>query len=603
MTSSAINRRIPRGGEFLITDTYYDSIFTRDDLEDIQREVAAAIRAFFEKEVVLHDEELEALNEQTVRQLMLKAGEVGMLGLEVPTIMGGYGMKKTTALLAAEANTLQVSFAGWVGVHTSVGMIPIVYFGSEAQRKKYLPKLLSGEWIAAYCLTEPHCGSDAMSIRTTATLSEDGQHYILNGSKMWITNAALANLFNVAAKIDGKKFTMFIVEADSPGITLGAEEKKMGLTGSSTRPVFFDNVKVPVENILGEIGKGHHIAFNALNMGRMNIGAASATQIKRSLTLSVKYAKLRKAFGKTIADFGLIKQKLAEMAIRAYTVESMAFRTAGMIDEQLRDLDPSDPNYLKHSMDALKEYAIESSILKVYGSEAGSYAVDEAVQIFGGNGYSKEYPVERDYRNSRPTRIFEGTNEINRLLIVDMLLKRALEGTLPIVDIGQGILKDLYDTGPLPQLEPEQKDTGHFSAEQTAVTNMKKAVIMLLGLATQKWMMELSEQQEVIAAISNCIMETYACESTLLRTLKRIAHVGEEKASYHTEMMRVLLNDAIARVEMQGRQTLAVIAENTELTASIKSLQRLLQWQPINTVTARRRIADRIIEAEGYPFE
>ena len=603
MTSVATSKRMVQGGEFLITDANPNSIFTRDDLEEIQYQIASAIKEFFEKEVIPRVEEIEALNSDTIHELMRKAGDVGMLGLEVPTAMGGYGQKKSTALLVGESHTRQFSFAGCVAVHTSVGMIPIVYFGTEAQRKQYLTKLLSGEWIAAYCLTEPHCGSDAMAIRTTATLSEDGKHYLINGSKMWITNAGFANLFNVAAKVDGKKFTMFIVEADSPGITLGAEEKKMGLTGSSTRPVFFDNVKVPVENVLGEIGKGHHIAFNALNMGRMNIGSASYAQLKRSINISVKYAKMRKAFGKTIADFGLIKHKLAEMAIRAYAVESMAFRTAGLIDDQLQSLDTDSPDYLTHSIEVLKEYAIESSIMKVYGSEAQAYGVDEALQIFGGNGYSKEYPAERDYRDARPTRIFEGTNEINRLLIVDMLIKRAMSGTLPIVSAGEQIIKDVYDTGPLPQLDPDQKDSSLFSKEKTLISNMKKASIMLLWQAAQKWMIALADEQEVVASISDCVMETYAAESTYLRTLKHIANKGEEASSYQVSMMQVFLNDAVMRMEITARKTLAVIAEGAELIGSLKSLQRLLRWQPINTVFERRKIADRIIDRESYPFD
>ncbi len=603
MTSVATSKRMVQGGEFLITDANPNSIFTRDDLEEIQYQIASAIKEFFEKEVIPRVEEIEALNSDTIHELMRKAGDVGMLGLEVPTAMGGYGQKKSTALLVGESHTRQFSFAGCVAVHTSVGMIPIVYFGTEAQRKQYLTKLLSGEWIAAYCLTEPHCGSDAMAIRTTATLSEDGKHYLINGSKMWITNAGFANLFNVAAKVDGKKFTMFIVEADSPGITLGAEEKKMGLTGSSTRPVFFDNVKVPVENVLGEIGKGHHIAFNALNMGRMNIGSASYAQLKRSINISVKYAKMRKAFGKTIADFGLIKHKLAEMAIRAYAVESMAFRTAGLIDDQLQSLDTDSPDYLTHSIEVLKEYAIESSIMKVYGSEAQAYGVDEALQIFGGNGYSKEYPAERDYRDARPTRIFEGTNEINRLLIVDMLIKRAMSGTLPIVSAGEQIIKDVYDTGPLPQLDPDQKDSSLFSKEKTLISNMKKASIMLLWQAAQKWMIALADEQEVVASISDCVMETYAAESTYLRTLKHIANKGEEASSYQVSMMQVFLNDAVMHMEITACKTLAVIAEGAELIGSLKSLQRLLRWQPINTVFERRKIADRIIDRESYPFD
>ncbi|MBL8152341.1 MAG: acyl-CoA dehydrogenase family protein, partial [Blastocatellia bacterium] len=579
-----------RGGEFLLAESSPESIFTRDDVEDIQREVARAVKEFYEKEVVTRDEEIETLNAETIRSLMKKAGEVGILGLEVPTAMGGYGMKKTTALLAAEANLMQFSFAGCVGVHTSVGMIPIVYFGSEQQRKRYLPKLLSGEWIAAYCLTEPHCGSDAMSIRTSATLSDDGKYYIINGSKMWITNAAFANLFNVAAKIDGKKFTMFIVEADSPGITLGEEEKKMGLTGSSTRPVFFDSVKVPVENILGEIGKGHHIAFNALNMGRLGIGAMAYTQIKRSIGLSVKYGKMRKAFGKSITDFGLIKQKLAEMAVKAYAVESMAFRTAGMIDQQLEGLDSNSPDYISLTMDALKEYAIESSIIKIYGSEVQSYAVDEALQIFGGNGYSKDYPVERDYRNARPTRIFEGTNEINRLLIVDMLIKRAMSGDLQMIDVGQSILRSVYATGPLPKLDPENT-SGKFGVERGAVSNMKKVVIMLLGLAVQKWMMEVAEQQEIVGAISDCIIDTYAAESVYLRTLKRVEARGEEDSSYQIELMKIFINDAMLRMEQVGKQLVAAISDTQEVASSLQALQKLVRWTPINTVLLRRSIA------------
>jgi alkylation response protein AidB-like acyl-CoA dehydrogenase len=606
MSSPASVKKNLRGGEFLLREVTPEMIFTRDDLEGIQYEVAAAMRAFYEKEVVPRDEEIESLTVATLRELMLKAGEVGLLGMEVPTSMGGYGMKKTTALLAAEAQSLQLSFSGCVGVHTSVGMIPIVYFGSPAQREKYLPKLLTGEWIAAYCLTEPHCGSDAMAIRTTATLSEDGQYYLINGSKMWITNAGFANLFNVAAKVDGKKFTMFIVEADTPGVTLGAEEKKMGITGSSTRPVFFDNVRVPVENVLGEIGKGHHIAFNALNMGRMNIGAGASSQIKRSVNFSVKYAKMRKAFGKTIADFGLIKHKLAEMAGRAYTVESMAFRIVGAFDEQLQGLDSNDSNYLAHSMEALREYAIESSLMKIYGSEAQNYAVDEAVQIFGGNGYSKEYPVERDYRNSRPTRIFEGTNEINRLLIVDMLIKRAMDGSLPLMAAAQTAIAAFQSkaTAALPPAIPTLDDD--FTVESQLIANMKQVSLVLLWQAAQKWTINLAEEQEVVAAISDCIADTYAAESVLLRTQKRARRSvapDAPTASYHIDMLRVMLNDTATRFSNNARQLFGVISSEADLVGNLTALQHFLAWPAYNTIAARRRIADRLIDAEQYCFE
>lgn len=595
MSSTSSQKSLLRGGEFLIAETEPAHIFTREDVDETGREVAAAIRVFFEKEVAARDEQIEALDEATIRALMLKAGEIGLLGLEVPVSMGGFGMSKTTALLAGEAHVCQFSFAGCAGVHTSVGMIPIVYFGTEAQRAKYLPKLLSGEWIAAYCLTEPHCGSDAMAIKTTATLSPDGTYYTINGSKMWITNAAFANLFNVAAKVDGK-FTMFIVEADSEGISLGAEEKKMGVSGSSTRPVYFDNVRVPVENVLGEVGKGHYIAFNALNMGRLGIGALACAQIKRSIQLSVKYAKSRRAFGRSIAEFGLIQAKLAEMAVRAYAVESMAFRTAGMIDARLAGLDPASDSYLELTRDALKEYAIESSILKVYGSEAQGYAVDEAVQIFGGNGYSKEYAVERDYRNARPTRIFEGTNEINRLLIVETLIKRAMEGVLPIVEVGEKVMSDAYSTGKLQKVEPANSRIEPFSAEIALVQNMKKAVIMLLGLAVQKWMMELAEQQEIVAAISDLIIDTYASESVLLRTLKKAERDSREY------LMQVFINDAAARMETGAKYILAATCTENEFAATLQALQKLLKWKPINTFEMRRSIARRIIETESYAW-
>ncbi|MCS6885812.1 MAG: acyl-CoA dehydrogenase family protein [Acidobacteriota bacterium] len=579
------------GGEFLISSTEPQDVFTRDDVDETGRAIAETVRTFFEREVVVCDEQIESLDVDTIRGLMRRAGEVGLLGLEVPTFLGGFGQPKTTALLAAEAHVQQMSFASCLGVHCSVGMIPIVYFGSQSQREKYLPKLLSGEWIAAYCLTEPHCGSDAMAITTVAKLSADGRYYLLSGSKMWITNAGFADLFNVAAKVDGQHFTMFIVERSSPGITLGGEEKKMGLTGSSTRPVYFEEVKVPVENVLGEVGKGHHIAFNALNMGRLGIGALAFAQIRRSMKLALDYAKQRRAFGKRLIDFGLIKAKIAEMAIRAYAVESMAFRTAGMIDARLADV--KQDKYLEASKSVLREYAIESSILKVYGSEAQGYAVDEAVQIFGGNGYSREYPVERDYRNVRPARIFEGTNEINRLLILEMLIKRAMQGQLPLAEVSEKVASDVYATGKLRQYNPlETHSDEPFAAERIAVENLKKATIMLLGLIVKRWGMDLFEQQEVVAALSELVIAVYAAESVLLRTIK----AALEKTDVRCAMAQVFINDVLASAELSARYVLAATCSEDELPSLSQAVQRLLKWRPLNTFDLRRSIASKLAE-------
>ncbi|HXG92713.1 MAG TPA: acyl-CoA dehydrogenase family protein [Blastocatellia bacterium] len=585
-------KRVLRGASFIFEDHRPEDIFTPEDVSDEHKLIAQTAAEFTEKEILPRDDEIESKSYAVHRELLRKAGELGLLSIDIPEQYGGAGLDLLSSLVASENLSGQASFSGTLGAHTTIGTLPIVYFGNEEQKKKYLPKLATGEWVGAYALTEAGSGSDALAAKTTAKLTEDGKYYILNGQKMWITNAGFADVFIVFAKIDGEKFTAFIVERNFPGVSVAPEEHKMGLNGSSTAAVNLEDARVPVENVLGEIGKGHQIAFNILNIGRLKLGVSSIAGVKRLTGIATEYAKQRHQFGVPIASFGLIKHKLAEMAIRAYVGESMIYRTVGMIEEALSSVDKNAP---KEVLKAIEDYAIECSVIKVTGSEWLGYACDEAVQVFGGNGYSRDYPVERAYRDARIGRIYEGTNEINRLIIAGQLLRRAGRGENPLFSAA----KRLQD-GILSPSMPEELPHVLFAEERAALANCKKAIIAVLGSVALKYRDKASEQQEVLAAASDMIMDVLAMESAILRTEKLVAAKGEAACSLQIDATRVFASDAIQRIERNAKTALAAMAEGDELRMMLGVLRRYMKYTPFNTVASRRRIADSIIEAGRY---
>jgi alkylation response protein AidB-like acyl-CoA dehydrogenase len=596
MSATAPKKNTPlvKGGSFLIEERQPVEIFTSEDFTEEQRMIGRTTQEFIQGEVLPQREELEHKNYALNVELLRKAGALGLLAVDIPEKYEGMGLEKVCSLLVSENLTGDASFSVTHGGHSGIGTWPIIYFGTEEQKNRYLPKLATGELIAAYALTEPGSGSDALAAKTRAVLSEDGKYYILNGTKMWITNAGFADVFITFAKIDGDKFSCFIVERKFPGVSHGREEKKMGIRGSSTCTVELNDARIPVENLLGEIGKGHIIAFNVLNMGRLKIGAGAVGGSKIIIKQAIAYANDRIQFNRPISSFGAIKQKFAEIAIRAYAVESMTYRTAGMIDRRLEGVDPDDSATI---MKGIEEYAIECSILKVYGSEVLGYATDEMVQIYGGYGYSEEYPAERAYRDARINRIFEGTNEINRMLIPGMLLKRAMKGDLPITKAVQQLMEELLS---FPSSE-EESDTV-LAEEAKLVRNAKKVALMLAGAAAQKYGTKLNDQQELLLGVANIIMEIYAMESTLLRTLKYIQANGEAKAQLHIEATRTFINDAVDRVEVFARPMLAALAEGDNLRMQLAALKRFTKHTPYNTIQSRQAIADAIIEQRRYVF-
>ena len=592
MTSFAETKKVIQGGSFLLEDHDPQEVFTPEDISDEHRMIAQTAREFTEKEVLPLDEQIESKDYKLTRELLAKAGELGLLSIDIPEKFGGAGLDLLSSLVASENMTGQASFSGSLGAHTTIGTLPIVYFGTEEQKKKYLPRLATGELVGAYALTESGSGSDALGAKTKAVLSEDDKHYILNGQKMWITNAGFADVFIVFAKVDGEKFTAFIVERNFPGVTIAPEEHKMGLHGSSTCAVNLEDAQVPVENLLGEIGKGHKIAFNILNIGRLKLGVSAITGCKRLIAIATEYAKQRHQFGVPIASFGLIKHKLAEMAIRTYAADSMTYRTVGMIEGALGTVDHDVPAEV---LGAIEDYAVECSVIKVVGSETLDYCSDEAVQVFGGNGYSKDYPVERAYRDARISRIYEGTNEINRLIISGQMLRRAAKGELALFQAARKLMDEVLQ----PSLGEEPGD-GVFASERAALTNCKKAAIAVLGMAAQKYMNKVQEQQEVLAAASDIIMDLLAMESAILRTEKLVGIRGEESCAIQIDATRVFANDAIGRIEQHAKQALAAMAEGDELRTMLAMLRRYMRFTPVNTIAARRRIADSIIEAGRY---
>ncbi len=583
-----------KGGAFLIEERQPNEVFTPEDLTPEHLAIARTVDEFWAKEVGPNVDAIQHHEPGVAMACMRKAAELGLTGITIPEQYGGMELDLVSAMVAVEHMAGDGSFAGWYGAHVGIGSLPILYFGTEEQKKHYLPKLASMEMLGAYCLTEPHAGSDALAARTRADLSPDGKHYILNGQKMWITNGGHADLFTVFAKVGGEKFTAFLVERKFPGVSTGAEEKKMGIKGSSTVAVYFDNVPVPVENVLGEIGRGHIIAFNILNVGRLKLGPGTVGGSKNVLAVSLKYAKERKAFGQSIADFGMIQHKLAEMAIRTYAAESMTYRVVGLIESQLDGFSWTQPNAAATMLKAVEEYAAECSIIKIYASEVLDYVVDEGVQIHGGYGYHMDYPVERAYRDSRINRIFEGTNEINRLLTTGMLLKRAARGQLGLVAAATEVLQEILGG---PQGSSGEESDGPFAAEIKILINAKKIALMLMGVAYQKYMLEMEKQQEILANITDVIMDIFAMESSLLRTQK-LAESG--KGANAADMTAVLVRDAMAHIDVTARIVLAACSDGDTLRTNLVVLRRFTKYEPVDAIALRRKIAHRLLDAERY---
>ncbi|HXW16780.1 MAG TPA: acyl-CoA dehydrogenase family protein [Candidatus Acidoferrales bacterium] len=604
MATSTISQNLLRGGAFLITACQPDDVFTPADLSDDQRLIGQTAEEFVAKEVLPFTSDLEQHKAGLMPQLLKKAGELGLLGGAIPEAYGGAGLDKISATVLAEKLAAYASFAVTHGGHAGIGTIPIVYFGTEAQKKKYLPKIATGELISCYCLSEPQAGSDALAARTRAVLSPDGKNWILNGQKMWITNGGFADVYVVFAKVDGEKFSCFIVERGYPGFSVGAEEKKMGIKGSSTVPIFFENCPVPKENLLHEIGRGHIVAFNTLNVGRFSLGAYCLGGAKKVLEASSKYSKERTAFGKQLREFGLIRAKLGEMAIRIFAVDSMIYRSAGTIDAAVSS-PQGGSDKTQQAMQVLEEYAIESSISKIYGSETVDFCVDEAVQIFGGYGFHEDYPVARAYRDSRINRIFEGTNEINRMLIIQMLMKRATSGVLPLIPAALKLADEVL-AGP----SVEEAPSGALADEERTLAQAKKIFLLASGAAVQKFREKLADEQEIVASLANIVMEIYAIESVLRRTQKARAGRGEAGANVMTAGANVMTAAARAfiygagdRVEKEARTALAATLEGDMLRTQMAVLKRFSKREPVDVVALRRVVSDAVLAQDRYPFE
>ena len=588
-------KEIIKGGSFLIEERTPSEIFTPEDFNEEHRMIADTTRQFMDAEVLPRIDELENKDWKLARELVKQAAELGLVGAGIPEEYGGLGLDQTSGALIAENIGRSASFATTLGAQSGIGLLPIVYFGTDAAKKKYLPKIAAGELITAYALTEAGSGSDAMAAKATAKLNDDGTQYILNGEKMFITNGGFADIYVVFAKVDGDKFTAFIVERQE-GCQPGAEEHKMGIKGSSTTPLILADAKAPAENLLGEVGKGHKIAFNILNIGRFKLGAMCLGGMKLAVTESVKYANERHQFGKAISSFGAIKAKLGEMAIRTWVGEAMTYRTLGMIEEGLSAIQNSKD--MDGRLKAIEEYAAECSIIKVALSEYCDYITDEMVQIFGGYGYSADYPAERAYRDVRINRIFEGTNEINRMLIPGRLMKAAMSGRLALLPAAQALMDEILT----PSMASFDTDETLLASEQKLAQNAKKVALMTLGTAAQKYMMGLADQQEILIGVADIIMDAYAMESVILRAQKVAAAQGEKAAERYIDMTRVFCNDAVERIEAEAKNTLAAMSEGDELRTLLAALRRFTKMTPINTVAARQRIASAMIEANKYVY-
>ena len=585
-----------KGGEFLIADALPEEVFTPEDFTNEQRLIAKSAEEFGLGELAPRRDELEELNEELLKSLLRSAGELGLLSTDMPEIYGGSELDKVSSVLVTEK--INQGIGGFLlayGVQTGIGSLPIVFFGTPEQKKKYLPKLASGEMIGAYALTESAHGSDALTAETTAVLSEDGKYYIVNGQKQFISNAGFCDLILTYAQVDGTQFTGFIIERKWDGISVDEEEKKMGMQGASTRSVIFQDVKVPVENVLGEVGRGHIVALNTLNIGRYKLGAATVGVCKFLIADAIKYAKTRIQFGRPISQFGLIKHKIAEMVIKIYVNESIGYRIAGLLDLALQGIDPSSENAGKKTGEALRKYALECSINKVFGSEVLDYTVDECVQIMGGYGYIQDNLIESAYRDSRINRIWEGTNEINRLLIVDRLMKASMKGELPLLDAVKAVMEDLMSYRP-----SMSEEEGLLEKEQKMVAHAKKMGLLAAGAATKKYMDKLANEQEVVALIADIIIEIFAMESALLRARKKFQKDGEEKSKIHIAATRVYINDSFQRVDIMTKQVFAAISEGEELRTQLMGLKKFARFTPINTIALRREIADSVIPVARY---
>jgi alkylation response protein AidB-like acyl-CoA dehydrogenase len=598
VTRAASSEVAIKGGSFLIETRSPGGVFTPEDTTDQHKLIAQTAQEFIDQEIVPRTQEIEDKKPGVLRELLRKAAEVGLSSTDLPQRFGGLALDKISSIVVSEKMARNGSWAATVGAQAGIGVLPIAFFGTDAQKEKYLPKLASAEWVGAYSLSEASSASDALNVKSRAVLSPDGRRYILNGTKMWVTNGGIADVYVVFAKVDGEKFTAFIVERGFAGVSAGAEEHKMGIRGSSTTPLNLENVPVPVENLLGEIGKGHLIAFNILNVGRLKLGAGCVGACKYLLLEALKWAKEREAFGRKIADFGLIKEKLGEMIVRTFAIESISYRTTGMIDSLLEGIDQGTPAAPKQIMEALQEYAVECSILKVMGTEALHYVTDETVQIFGGYGFSSDYEVERSYRDHRVNRIFEGTNEINRLLITDMLMKRSMKGQLALIPAAQKLLDEILGMGPGEELLDDQP----LGEETKLVEGAKKVALLVAGSAAQRFLMGLEKEQEVIGVLSNLVMDVYAMESLLLRTLKKLSARGSESCAAEVAAMRVFIYGACDRMEVEARRALARIAEGDTLRTQLAVLRRFLRRTPPDTIELRRRVADRALELHRYPF-
>lgn len=589
-----------KGGEFLIRETQAQEIFIPEQWNEEQKMIAQTCKDFLNQEVFPKLDAIDSMKDPKIMPSILdKAGELGLLGTSVPQELGGFGMDFNTTMLVSEVFGAGHSVAVALSAHTGIGTLPILYYGNDQQKQKYIPKLATGEWKAAYCLTEPDSGSDANSGKTKATLTADGKHYLINGQKMWITNGGFADIFVVFAKIENdRNLSAFIVERSFGGITMNEEERKMGIKGSSTRQIFFNDCKVPVENLLSERENGFKIAVNILNVGRIKLGAAAIGGSKKTISLAVNYARERKQFGKPIAAFGAIRHKIAGMATRAFASESACYRAGQNIDDAYTAFIAGGMESGKARLKSLEEFAIECAILKVHGSEVLDFVVDEGVQIYGGMGFSAEGPMDRAYRDSRINRIFEGTNEINRMLTIDMLMKRAMKGQIDLMTPAMAVQKELMA---VPDFGAEEEQA-LFAKEKKILRNMKKAGLMVAGAAVQKFMMKLSEEQEVLMNLADMLIEVYIAESVILRVEKMMSIKGEASCEIEKTMATIYLHEAVEKASSAGKQAICSFADGDELRLMLLGLKRFTRTEPFNLKEARRKVADHVIEKGEYPF-
>ena len=595
MSTIAQQQKVLKGGEWLIKESLPFETFISEEYNEEQQMVKDMCASFLDTEVLPILDRIDKLEQGLMPSLVTKAGEQGLLGASIPEQYGGLGKDFITSTLVNEGLGGGFSFSVAVAAHTGIGTLPILYFGTEAQKEKYIPKLASGEWKGAYGLTEPNSGSDALGAKTTARLSDDGKYYILNGQKCWITNGGFADVYTVFAKIDGDKFSTFIIERGFEGFSQGPEEHKMGIKGSSTVQLYFQDCKVPVENLLGEIGKGHVIAFNILNIGRLKLCAAALGGAKRSANISIQYAITREQFKTSISNFGAIKNKIAEMAIHMWVCESALYRTARWIDDKEQELLAAGKPFNEALLGAAEEYAIECAMLKVYGSEVLDFVVDEGVQIHGGNGFSDEYVISKAYRDSRINRIYEGTNEINRLLTFDMILKRAMKGRLDIMGPAMSIQKELMS---IPDFG--SGDDEAFAKEKKLISSFKKAILMTAGAAVQKLMMKIEHEQEILMNVADMAIETFNAESALLRAMKLADQKGADNTQFELDITRTFLYDAADRINKYGKDAINGFAEGDEQRMMLLGLKRFTRAEPFNSKEAKRRIAEKLINDGNY---